>query len=465
MSVHIFLGPTLARDVARRELDAVYHPPAGYGDIYRATLMHPPPRVIGLIDGYFRQQPAVRHKEVLWAMSQGIHVFGAASMGAIRAAELSDFGMNGVGEIFESLRDGTLEDDDEVTIDHGPVDLGYIPLNDAMVDMRKSFAAAFVGGVISETTKAALVHLAKQLFFTERTYDTVLAQAHDQNLAHDELGALRGWLLANRQSQKRDDALALLAVIREFLATDPKPKKVTYVFERTETWDMDVAFATPLDYSTKEKAGTPILTRADLLDELRLVPSEYQAVRQEAFARALVLREFRRQKIDIAESDIVTAKLRWSQSNGLISPQGIMEWCSINHVDEASFDLLIEEEAIRNRLETMADGLIEEHLVTALRARNTYEPIAARALAKMQGLTNDFDGNSGGEMSTFDLVSWFCEVRLGCPAPQNIDDFAMQLGFANGAEFHPVVLREFLFNNAQNTLSTDRKSVNLTGLT
>src|SRR6185295_3385107 len=101
MSIHIFCGPTLSAEEGCRVLTAAFFPPASHGDIYRATLSPHPPRIIGVIDGAFRTVPAVRHKEILWAMTEGIHVFGAASMGALRASELADFGMIGVGEIFQ----------------------------------------------------------------------------------------------------------------------------------------------------------------------------------------------------------------------------------------------------------------------------------------------------------------------------------------------------------------------------
>ena len=60
-------------------------------------------------------------------MSQGIHVFGSASMGALRA-ELCPFGMVGVGRIFEAYRDGELEDDDEVAVIHGPPRPAILPV-------------------------------------------------------------------------------------------------------------------------------------------------------------------------------------------------------------------------------------------------------------------------------------------------------------------------------------------------
>ena len=85
MTVYVFTGPTLPPDEARNYLDAVFLPPVSQGDVYRVALKRPD--AIGIIDGYFERVPSVWHKEILWAMKQGIHVFGSASMGALRAVE------------------------------------------------------------------------------------------------------------------------------------------------------------------------------------------------------------------------------------------------------------------------------------------------------------------------------------------------------------------------------------------
>jgi hypothetical protein len=53
-------------------------------------------------------------------MEQGVHVFGAASMGALRAAEMHSLGMVGIGTIFQWYRDGKIVADDEVAVRHGP---------------------------------------------------------------------------------------------------------------------------------------------------------------------------------------------------------------------------------------------------------------------------------------------------------------------------------------------------------
>ena len=82
-----FRRPVLAAAAAPgRSGRSIWRPPARQGDVYRAALARP--AIIGIIDGYFETMPTVWHKEILWAMAKGIHVYGAASIGALRAAEL-----------------------------------------------------------------------------------------------------------------------------------------------------------------------------------------------------------------------------------------------------------------------------------------------------------------------------------------------------------------------------------------
>ena len=154
MKFVVFLGPSLPLADAERELEATYLPPVAEGDVYRAACTQP--AAIGIIDGYFEVIPAVWHKEILYALKQGIHVFGASSMGALRAAELAAFGMEGVGAVFEAYRDGRLEDDDEVAVLHGPAEVGYPALSEAMVNIRRTLAEAAAAGIIGAEIRAAL---------------------------------------------------------------------------------------------------------------------------------------------------------------------------------------------------------------------------------------------------------------------------------------------------------------------
>ena len=62
--------------------------------------------MIAIIDGVFHKEPAVSHKEILEAIKKGVTVVGGASMGALRASELDDFGMIGVGRVYHDYSNG-----------------------------------------------------------------------------------------------------------------------------------------------------------------------------------------------------------------------------------------------------------------------------------------------------------------------------------------------------------------------
>jgi len=236
MSLCVFLGPSLPLDEARTILSATYLPPVRRGDVLEAVLRHDA-TTIAIVDGYFEAVPSVWHKELLWALERGVAVYGAASMGALRAAELSQFGMVGIGRIFDAYVcgrfapfDGPFEDDDEVAVIHGPAEIGYAA-SDAMVDMRATLAAAAEAGIIDGDTMHRLAAAAKAIFYKRRTWKGVLEAA---DLPETTRSALRDWVGDNRVSQKRLDTIALLRHLRD--RTDA-PQAPPFRFERTLLWE------------------------------------------------------------------------------------------------------------------------------------------------------------------------------------------------------------------------------------
>ena len=148
MSVVVFVGPSLPPALRPAEETLFeWRPPVRQGDVYRAALAHP--LAIGVVDGYFDTMPTAWHKEFLWAMAEGIHVFGAGSIGALRAVELEAFGMRGIGRIYRALRDSPWLDYDEVAVVHGPSQLGYPSETEAMVNVRATLAAAVQDGILA----------------------------------------------------------------------------------------------------------------------------------------------------------------------------------------------------------------------------------------------------------------------------------------------------------------------------
>jgi hypothetical protein len=337
MKAVVFTGPTLPPAEAATILEAEYLPPAAIGDVYRAALQRP--WAIGIIDGFFESTPSVWHREVLWAMAQGIHVFGAASMGALRAAELSAFGMVGVGEIFAAYRDGVIEDDDEVAVVHGPPELGYVQLSEAMVNIRASLRRATAARIIEPATAARLIEIGKALFYKERSYQRLLAGAAEAGLPAAEIGALRAWLQANQVNQKRLDAVALLQAVGTARAQANGPMQAAYRFERTSTWEAVERQFAP-DGSAAGTANNGMT--ADLLGEPRPTDDETQ---RDTLLRQLARREAERQGVQPGVAELSEATRTFCRRRGLASQADLEAWLTAQRIDRASFLRLMADEA------------------------------------------------------------------------------------------------------------------------
>ena len=117
---YIFSGPTLEKNKINKILpEAKLLPPIKSSDlinILRNSNEKDYPRRILIVDGFFHGKLSVRHKEILYALNQGIEVYGSSSIGALRAAECSKYGMIGVGRIFDFFSSKFVTSDDEVAV-------------------------------------------------------------------------------------------------------------------------------------------------------------------------------------------------------------------------------------------------------------------------------------------------------------------------------------------------------------
>lgn len=169
--LHVFAGPSLPPSIRACLGNIAWHPPAAAGDV--AALLDQGVAAACLIDGLFDDRPAPWHKELLALMAEGSLLFGAASMGALRAAELDRLGMVGVGAIYRAYRDGRLTGDDEVALVHGPEALGWAPLTVPMVEVRATLAAAIRARLIDRATARAARGIAHRIHFADRDWPLV----------------------------------------------------------------------------------------------------------------------------------------------------------------------------------------------------------------------------------------------------------------------------------------------------
>ncbi len=212
----VFAGPSIYGMDKSAWPEVRFAPPVEAGDVVRAV--RDGARVIGIIDGYFETTRSVWHKEILWALSQGVTVLGAASMGALRAAELADLGMRGVGWVFEQYYRGMLEDDDEVTLLHGPPETGYMPLTEALVNIRYGLHSACEKGVIDEAQQNAILSAARGLNYKERTRDMIAQSLAGNETFVSGYETFCDYIDENELDRKRDDAAEMLDLMREQLA-------------------------------------------------------------------------------------------------------------------------------------------------------------------------------------------------------------------------------------------------------
>ena len=191
--------------------------PAQQGDVEAAVANGA--MAIGLVDGHYQQVGAVWHKEILLALSKGVRVYGAASMGALRAAECAAFGMIPVGGIAAGYCRGELFDDADVAVTNGPLELGYPPLTEPMVTVSATVSHLSDRALLSADERESILAAARSIYFADRTIDAIFDRAAD-GPARQRLFSL---YVQNRIDPKGRDALELIEAIRGIDERDAPP--------------------------------------------------------------------------------------------------------------------------------------------------------------------------------------------------------------------------------------------------
>jgi hypothetical protein len=449
MKLFVFTGPTLPAEQARTELEAIYLPPVSQGDVYRVSLERP--AAIAIIDGYFECVPSVWHKEILWAMAQGIHVLGGASMGALRAAELAPLGMKGVGAVYEAFARGQLEDDDEVAVIHGPAEEGYRVLSEAMVNIRATLEEAATAGVIAGTTHLSLERLAKELFYAERSYPLLLEKARQAGLPLAELEALKAFLPKGRVDRKRLDALELLRELREQFSTDVEPKQVRYRFQHTDAWEQlrRTAEREPLESSGGEgparASAEDALPHDALVEELQLT-GRYPDVLREALARALAREIARLYNKTFEGQALEVAAEALRRELGLLTRDALEQWFQEQDVRDPR--RLLQDEARVRWAEAMFGPDARMLLPDQLRVLGAYGQSAARARDKRRLLASRgmmTPSLAGLGLSEEALFRWYFAEQLHQELPADLQEKARSMGFPDVDALRRAVLREHLY--------------------
>lgn len=411
-----FLGPSLRQSEARALYpDLVVLPPAAMGDVLGAVNRHRP-HAVALIDGTFLTNMSVYHKELLYAMEQGVWVLGGSSMGALRAAECDQYGMIGVGGIYERFASGELEDDDEVALTHADRTLEYQPVSDAMVTIRAGIAGAEAAGLLTPDEASELIARQKARWFPDRRLSLVSRDAEEIGVDPDRCRAIHEFMRNDVVDPKREDALAVLARMAE-LPAEPAP-----VEERVTTV-MSGVFAALLarDVAVEAHDGLEVS-----FDEMRryavLHDSEYETfLRRARQSQVLAGLSFQLGGPPSPEEELA-ARQQVAARVG-VPVEEVDAWARSQDLDERGLRFLIRVEALTLRVERSwlgraRIGLITQPMLNEYRLAGRYDELkSAAALQHSAAATVHFD-QSPSPMTVLRTLA-----ALGWNFPPNIVEY------------------------------------------
>ena len=203
----LFAGPSIrGLDIPA---DIELRPPAICGDL--AALLGDPPLAVALVDGCFKAAPTVWHREILDLIAAGTMVFGGASLGALRAAELDRLGMIGIGTIYDAYCTGLLVRDDAVMLEHAPAEYGYAPLTVALVDAEHILGHAD----LPQTVLRQMQRIVRTTEYELRDWRTCLSRYRERT---GETFPISVSELARAPSLKQADAQATIAALAGYEA-------------------------------------------------------------------------------------------------------------------------------------------------------------------------------------------------------------------------------------------------------
>jgi hypothetical protein len=422
----IFLGPSLPLAEAREILDAVYWPPAQQCDLLTA-IVNEKPDVIGLIDGMFLQSLSVWHKEILYALDQGITVYGASSMGALRAAETSEFGMIGIGEIYRMYASGELIDDDEVALAHASADQQYKKVSEPMVNVRATFQAAHAAGIVDANQLAKLLEIAKSIYFAERTFRAIFKAAAEK-LPSSIIDVLTVFVEKNYVDLKRQDAIELLQTVKQLPAANGNGRKPNNSF----TFKRSTAFETLFNRDRQVPQSGVSLHLETISNYVALHNPDFDDLNFNALNRMVVFAFAEMLGLEVDPKALEAECTRFRKRKGLTDEVDFSSWLTANHINNEDFRGLMSQVVLCRRLHSwfmiaMWMERTSKVVLDELRLRDQYTEWAAETATQERLLA------SAGHMDTSripiqDLVAEHCEWT-GCAIDIDPVEWAEKAGF------------------------------------
>jgi YcaO-like protein with predicted kinase domain len=191
--------------------EARFEGPVQRGDL-AAALRRGAQRIL-ILDGRFHQSLAVSPSEIMDALRRGVRVYGASSMGALRAAELEPYGMVGSGSIFRYIRERSPFRDDFIAQLFSATRKEVQERSITFVELHLNLRALSERGLLRDSDRRTLEALYRDLDYADRDLDALRARldGHPRARAMSEAAELA---LEGMERPKRADAREALEGLR-----------------------------------------------------------------------------------------------------------------------------------------------------------------------------------------------------------------------------------------------------------
>ena len=421
-----YLGPSLPLAKAKAILPhAIFLPPAKQGDVVSDVIIHKPHRLI-LIDGVFDANLSVWHKELVWALQYPnlSAIYGAASMGALRAAELDFLGMIGIGRIYHWYRDSVTEDDSEVAVQYatreGPDGPLYYVNTVPLVNIR----AGIEHHPDKERARAFLEEM-RGVFYMERT-PTVCAEAWgDEAFPHIDQKAIDA-----------RTALADFAMYESAPLQKPTPENLSRYFQALYERDRRISIS-----------GTEIPQQH--IDAYVLLHNpEYERITWDSANQDLALMLCDHLCVSVSIEEVERENVRFQHRSGIETLEDFETFLSANGWSHHEYDRLMIQNARIRKLQ-------HANTVTKMYRRNTQQIIdylrthqgfdywaklAVESEKKIQKSGVDDWLGVNLETPAFDLLAQHFE-KEGLDLKCNHEEYLLETGFSNLTELGVALAR------------------------
>jgi hypothetical protein len=418
----VYIGPSLSLARAREILpDAIYKPPAKQGDIVTDVVNLNPAYII-LIDGEFHANLSVWHKELVYALQYpGVKaIYGAASMGALRAAEW--------------YRDGATEDDSEVALTYAARDSAtgplYYPLSVPLVNIRAAvehYEREFPGQDVARSARQ-FFEVMQSMYYADRT----------ESLCKETWGGAHG-ISFPHIDQKGIDAVHALNDFRQYQA-DPKQRPCPDNLSRF--------FQALYERDRRIKINGTEIPQQHIDAYVLLHNPEYERICWDSANQELALMLCDHLFVTVSMEEVERENIRFQGRNGIETSADFSAYLSANGWTRSEYDRLMVQNARIRKLQhanTVAKMYRRnsQQVIDYLRTHQAFDYWAAQAVeAEKRIKESGVDDWLGVDLEhgPFELLADHFE-REGLELKSNTEEYLLETGFSNLTELGVAVAR------------------------